>query len=221
MAGDEPRPDPLRPGPVVLFGGGGHAQSIASVLTRIGAWVVAVADPLMDTSGWGPCVALLSDDEAGVRRALERDLPAVVAIGDNRLRLGLARRLLERGVRLPYLQASTATLAEDIQIGVGSIVLEHAHVGPSSVLGAACIVNTAAIVEHHCTLGDAVHVGPAGTLCGAVVCGRGALIGAGATVAPYGVVRDRAVVGAGAVVIGQVPEHTTVVGVPADVVRRP
>lgn len=199
----------------ILFGGGGHAQSVAAVLRGVGGRVEAVADPLMDASAWGGAVTVLPDDEAGVRHALDRGLPAVVAVGDSGLRRSLAHRLLERGLRLPPVAASTATVAGGAHIGQGSVVLEHAHVGPSASVGVACIVNTAAVVEHHCTLHDAVHLGPAATLCGGAACGEGALVGAGATVVPHGVVGTGAVVGAGAVVVTAVPDRSTVVGVPA------
>jgi acetyltransferase-like isoleucine patch superfamily enzyme len=82
-------------------------------------------------------------------------------------------------------------------------------------LGVACIVNTAAAVDHECKLGDGVHVCPGARLGGCVVVERFATIGMGAVVLPRIRVGEGAVVGAGAVVVDDVEPYTVVVGMPA------
>jgi acetyltransferase-like isoleucine patch superfamily enzyme len=88
-------------------------------------------------------------------------------------------------------------------------------VAADAMLGAACIVNHKASVDHECRLGDGVHVAPGATLCGLVTVGDAAFIGAGAVVLPRLSIGADAVVGAGAVVTKDVPAGAVVTGNPA------
>jgi acetyltransferase EpsM len=83
------------------------------------------------------------------------------------------------------------------------------------------IINSSAVVEHECRIGDFAHVSSASALAGNVTVGEGAFLGVGARVLPGRRVGAWATVGAGAVVVDDVPDGLTVVGVPArPLVRR-
>lgn len=204
--------------PVVLFGAGGHARSVTDVLLRLGRSVAAVVDRSATArQGWwaGHDVQICSSDDRGVSAAIDGGCDGVLAIGANPVRVDLARRLLDSGVSLPPIVARTATVAWDADLAAGTVVMEHAHVGPGVVLGLAALVNTSAVIEHDCGVGDGAHCAPGSVLVGSARVGEGAFVGAGAIVLP-GVTAGRAtVVGAGAVVLGDVPAGATVVGVPA------
>jgi acetyltransferase-like isoleucine patch superfamily enzyme len=81
------------------------------------------------------------------------------------------------------------------------------------------IVNSGAIIEHDCILGNHVHIAPRATLGGNVLVGDFAHVGLGAAVLPSATVGAGCVVGAGAVVLRDVPTNSTVVGVPARVLK--
>jgi carbonic anhydrase/acetyltransferase-like protein (isoleucine patch superfamily) len=115
----------------------------------------------------------------------------------------------------PPVVAATATVARDAVLGAGTVVLEHAHVGPASRLGPGTIVNTGAIVEHDCTVGEAVHLAPGSVLLGGASVGARTLVGSGARVLPGVAVGCDVTVGAGAVVTRDVEDGLVVVGVPA------
>jgi len=120
----------------------------------------------------------------------------------------------------PAVVATTATVALDVELGPGTVVLEHAHVGPGSRVGRGVIVNTGAIVEHDCVVGEGSHVAPGAALLGAARVGEGSFVGSGARILP-GVWLGRDVtVGAGAVVTRNFADGRTVVGVPARAVSR-
>ncbi|MDY0208467.1 MAG: acetyltransferase, partial [Pseudomonas sp.] len=82
-------------------------------------------------------------------------------------------------------------------------------------IGAAAILNTGCSVDHDCLLGDAVHISPGARLAGGAKVGLCAWIGIGAVVRQLLTVGAYSVVGAAAAVVMDVPEHATVVGVPA------
>ena len=200
------------PGWVVL-GAGGHARSVVDVLERAGHSVVAVSGA--ETGGEPWHVDVLADDRAAFELVAARGLHAVVAIGAGQARSRLVHELLDRGLPVPSVVAATASVSPRSLLGAGTVVLEHAHVGPSTHVGPAVIVNTAAVVEHDCRVGAAAHVAPGAVLLGGAAVGGGTLVGSGARVLPGVSVGAGATIGAGAVVTGHVADGQTVVGVPA------
>jgi UDP-N-acetylbacillosamine N-acetyltransferase len=192
---------------LVLLGAGGHARSVADVADRAGSTVVTVVDP-NGAPGWDLTVVASPAQSSPTAGYL-------VCIGDNHARERATRELEELGRPLATLVATSATVASAVgAVGVGSQVLEHAHVGPGATLGRGVIVNTRATVEHDCAVGDFAHIAPAATLLGGVTVGRCTLVGAGATILPGVQVGPEAVIAAGAVVVRDVAARQVVRGVP-------
>ena len=81
-------------------------------------------------------------------------------------------------------------------------------------MGAHCIVNTHASVDHDCHLGDFVHIAPHAALCGHVEIGEGTLIGAGAVVVPGVKIGKWSVIGAGSLIRNDIPDGVLVAGNP-------
>jgi sugar O-acyltransferase (sialic acid O-acetyltransferase NeuD family) len=196
---------------IIVFGGGGHAASVVDVLRRRGITVAFVVDP----AGSALEGVTIVDDE---RRALDELVPgafAVVAVGDNGRRRSVGDAIVDHGGRLAVIAATTATIGFGAHLGDGTVVLEHAHIGPRVQIGGSSVVNTGAVVEHDVAVGRGVHVAPAAVLGGAVRCGDEALVGTSAVVLPGVEIGAGARVGAGAVVTRDVPPGVTVVGTPA------
>jgi len=98
-------------------------------------------------------------------------------------------------------QVVTRTIVStDVAEIVGATLCTHAW------LAQGVIVNTGAIVEHHCRLADFVHVAPGAVLTGRTSVGERVTIGA------------EGVIGAGSVVTCNIPACATAVGVPARLV---
>lgn len=82
-----------------------------------------------------------------------------------------------------------------------------------------CFVNTGAIVEHDCELEDYVHVAPNATLGGNVKVGTKSHIGIGDTVIQNVTIGKNVIVGAGAVILNDIPDNCTAVGIPAKPIK--
>jgi acetyltransferase-like isoleucine patch superfamily enzyme len=98
--------------------------------------------------------------------------------------------------------------------------MARAVVNPNARLGDNVIVNTGAIVEHDCILGDHVHVASGACLSGGVRVGRKSFIGVGASSIQNVSIGEGCLIGGGAAVVGDIPDHSVALGVPARIVKR-
>ena len=140
---------------------------------------------------------------------------AIVAVGDNKLRIELLNRASESGFDLISVIHPSAVVSRFAEVGRGCAVLAHGFIGPGATLGAACIVNNAATVDHDCKLGDGVHVSPGANVAGGARIGSRSWIGIGAAVREGVEIGKDVMVGAGAAVVTDIPDNSMVVGVPA------
>ena len=206
---------------LLVVGAGGHGRVVADAAAASGLWAsLAFLDdryPGLRHSGPWPVIGTVVD----AKHLSGQFDSAVVGIGNNQRRLEILALLEKLGFALPSVRHPRAAVSVHAVLGRGTVVLANASVNIGAVLGDACIVNTNASVDHDCVLEHGVHVGPGSRLAGAVRAGTMSWIGIGASVREGGVIGARAIVGAGAVVIGQVEEGRTVVGVPARDLKGP
>jgi sugar O-acyltransferase (sialic acid O-acetyltransferase NeuD family) len=205
--------------PVMILGAGGHARVVLYILEASGRQAAAVVGRVPELgTGFGDVPVIASDDEA-LLRAKEAGLSFIVAVGDNERRRALYERFLSEGIPANCAAHPTAVVGSRAAYGSGTVVGAMAVIAPDARVGVNAIINTGAIVEHDCLIGDHAHIAPGVRMGGQVRVGDGALIGMGAVLLPGVRVAPAAIVGAGAVVVEEVPEATTVVGVPARPVR--
>ena len=101
----------------------------------------------------------------------------------------------------------------ETQIGVGSVIMANAVINPSAYVGEHSIVNTAAVVEHDNHIGSFAHISVGARLGGTVSVGNHT--GIGATISNNISICDHCTIGAGAVIIRNIKESGTYVGIPA------
>ncbi len=199
-------------GEVLVVGNGGHARAVVDAWPTDGPQPAGYLGPEPgDVLG----LAHLGDDDALPDLAASGLHRAFVALGSNRVRAAVTRRCEAAGVELHAVVADTAQVGRTSTVGAGTVVMHRAVVGARVTVGRGVILNTASSVDHDCVVGDFVHIAPGVNLAGTVTVGDGAMIGIGASVVPGIRIGAGATVGAGAVVIRDVPDGATVVGVPA------
>jgi sugar O-acyltransferase (sialic acid O-acetyltransferase NeuD family) len=199
---------------LLIIGAGGHGKVVADTALLLGWRNVAFLDDQAAAKGSPlglPIVGTL-DDLAKQGRAFSR---AIVAIGDAKLRLDLTDRCRRTGLEVVSILHPMAFVSKFASIGPGCVAFAQSAINVDATLGAACIVNTGATVDHDCVIGDGVHICPGAHLAGNVRVGDRSWIGIAATIRQGIAIGRDATVGAGAVVIADVVDESTVVGVPA------
>ena len=202
----------------VIIGAGGHAKVVIDLFRAAGQYDIA---GLVDAGAPGTLVngaAIIGGDDDLPRLRREGITHAHVAIGNNHVRLKLARKLEAMGFALANAISPTATLSPSTVLGRGIAVMAGAVVNAESRLDDACILNTRASLDHDGHIGEGAHVAPGCALAGNVTIGRLSFLGVGTSVIPGIVIGEDTVIGAGACVVRPIPARAKAYGVPARLV---
>jgi len=204
-----PPPTPVR---LLLVGGGGHALVVAEAALEAGHILAGFLDddPAAAVANAHPGIPRLG----GLNDTPESGPTArILAIGDlprRRAMIGQASPIPAHSVIHP-----DASVSPSARIGAGVFIGPHAVIHTLARIGPHAIINSGAIVDHECDIGENVHLAPGAALGGRVRVGPDTLVGLGARVIPNISIGRGCTIGAGAAVTRDIPDHTTVVGVPA------
>lgn len=208
---------------LIVIGGGGHGRVVIdAALSRPELWhVLGFTDPEAQeqTSALTGVPRLGGDDRIGFW--LDQPGPVwlvlgVGAIGGQGLRPQIvAAAEAGRSIRWATVIHRCACVSPFATIGPGSVVLAGTVVNAGAVIGKHCVLNTACVVEHDVRLGDCAQVAPGAVIGGGASIGARTYVGLGARVRDHVRVGSDCLIGMGAVVVGDVPDGLTVMGVPA------
>ena len=206
------------PSKIGLFGAIGQAKGAREVIRQYNSQIIAVFEDNPDLPSPFPDVPIYYGWDQfldWIKGQNKSDLGFCVGITDGKVRLDLHEKLIQMDLKPVTIAHPSAVIAEDAIIGEGTQIMAGAIIGPEAKIGKQCIINANASIDHDNILEDGVEIAPGVTLCGLVRVGKRVWVGAGATVLPMIKIGQNAVVGAGSVVNKDVPEDTTVVGIPA------
>lgn len=197
---------------VVIIGASGHGKVIADIVIKSGDRVKGFLDDAEDLPE-----SILGIPMLGKVRDFEKftDCRFVIAIGSAAVREKIAG-MLEGKVRwYTAVHPNAVISALGTKIGEGTVVMANAVINSGAYIGRHCIVNTSAVVEHDNRLEDYVHISPNAALAGTVTVGKRTHIGVGASVRNNLSVCADCIIGAGGVVVKDIGEPGTYIGVPA------
>lgn len=209
--------------PVVILGAGGCARDTLDVIDAINA-----VAPQFEMLGFivdaqYGCAGDLVNEKPilGDFSWLERypDVMAVSGVGAPELRRRMVQRALQVGTKFATLVHPHALLTRRVAIGTGTVILAGCLFSNQISVGAHVHVGMACIVGHDAILDDYVTLAPGAHVSGNVHLGQGANIGTGADIIEKKTIGKWSVVGAGAAVVKDVLANSTVVGVPARVIK--
>ena len=193
---------------LAIIGASGHGKVVADIARRNGYKEIVFLDDNESIHECGGYPVIGKSTEAGTI-----DADVIIGIGNAGVRMQIQESLQDE--KLATLIHPDAVIAEDVEIGAGTVVMAGAVINPGVGIGKGCIINTCSSVDHDCVLGDFVHVSVGSHLSGTVNVGKGTWIGAGVTVSNNVNICGDCMIGAGAVVIKDIDKPGTYVGVPA------
>ena len=207
---------------VLILGAGGHGRVVLDILLQArSCQVLGFLDNNKDIHGRridGLPVFGGVDDLARVARE-QKAVGAIVAIGDNGIRRGIARQVDALDIELIRAIHPSATIARNASIGRNVVIAAGAVVCANCQIGDSVILNTGCIIDHQTMIGEGTHICPGVRVAGRVKIEPGVFVGIGATIVPSVTLGCEAIIGAGSVVLEDVPSLATMVGVPARPIR--
>ncbi|MGG0276188.1 acetyltransferase [Bacillus rhizoplanae] len=198
---------------LLIIGASGHGKVAADIALKMNKWqsVSFLDDDESVKSSMGIEVIGKSAD---VFKYIE-DCDFFVGIGNNATREKIQKKLEAEGASIPILIHPSTVIGGQVELASGTIVMAGAVINCCTTIGKGCIINTGATIDHDNTIEDYVHVSPGAHLAGTVKVGRGTWLGIGSIVSNNIDITRRCKVGAGAVVVRDITETGTYVGVPA------
>lgn len=195
---------------LVIIGASGHGRVVADIAKKSGYEEICFLD---DNEALTECGGYAVIGQSN--RYIEFDCDVIVAVGDTKVRERILTEVELAGKKVPVLVHPHAIVAEDVEIGKGTVVAAGAVINPGARIGKGCIINTCASVDHDCVLGDYVHIAVGAHIAGTCTIDERTWIGAGATVSNNIRICDDCMIGAGAVVIRNIEEPGVYLGIPA------
>ena len=206
-----------------MIGAGGHARSVLDVIRSEGRYhVVGLIDSSQPkgTPGLGSQVLGQESDLPALCREQGTTL-GFVAIGDNWQRRAAMERVQALVPSFVFVSSvhPAATVAGDVTIEPGTVIMAGAVVVSGSRIGKGCIVNTLASLDHDGVMEDYSSLAPGAVTGGRVRLGTCAAVGLGARVVHNLRIGAHTVVGAGALVMQDIPPEVVAFGAPAQIIR--
>lgn len=197
---------------LIIIGASGHGKVVDDIAIKMNKW---------------QSIAFLDDDES-IRTSMglevigktadaftyKDEADFFVAIGSNTTREKIQEKLIEQGLNVVSLIHPSVVIGTDVEIGIGTAVMAGVVINSSTRIGKCCIINTSASLDHDNVIEDYVHISPGVRTAGTVRVGKGSWIGIGSVVSNNVNICSGCKVGAGAVVVKDITEPGTYVGVP-------
>lgn len=203
---------------LAILGAGGHGKVVADIALSSGWNVVEFYDDIY------PAKTSVSDFsiKGGFDNLLEQADSYDgfhVAIGDNKLRLNFLKQLLSSDFTCPNIIAPSSVISSAVKLGSGVSIMPNAVVNAKTIIGDGAILNTSCSVDHDCEIAAGVHICPGAHLAGDVSVGFCSFVGIGSTIIQGKIIGDEAIIGAASLVINNIPDNVTAVGIPSKIIK--
>lgn len=209
---------------IAIFGAGGFGSEVAMLVEHINS-----VKPTFDLLGFfddgEPKGKILNGYSVlgGISELNEWKtlLSVVLALGLPRTKKQIAERIRNENISYPVLIHPSVIMGKRdyLSIGEGSIVSAGTILTTNIRIGRHVLLNLSCTVGHQSEIGSFCSFMPMCNISGEVKIGEANLWGTGAKIINRKSVGNNVTVGAGAVIIDDVPDNVTVVGIPAKVIR--
>ncbi len=144
---------------------------------------------------------------------------AVCAIGNPRDKYAIINKVSAYNVNFTNLIHPDAQISKFVEFGFGNIICWNSFISVNTKIGNHISVNPGCGIGHDTVIGDYSTLYWNVTLSGNVKVNEGCEIGSKAVVIPKRTVGKWSIIGAGAVVVKDIPDNCTAVGIPAKPIK--
>lgn len=208
---------------IVIVGAGGFAREVAWLVEDINSknklWnLMGYIDEDLNNSGnWLNGYEVLGDFKD--IKVENREIYYVCAVGDTTSRKELSDKAEYIGLKPAILIHPSVMMSKHVEIGEGSIICCSNIITVNVQIGKHVIINLDCTLGHDVIIKDFVTILPSVNVSGNVTLKEGSNIGTGSAIIQGKEVGQNSIIGAGSVVVKDIPENCTAVGVPAKVVK--
>ena len=190
---------------IAIIGGGGLGREIRALVERDREFAGFFDDRVLDEHYLGQIEEIST--------GFDRDL--LLGIGDPVTKKHLANQLVAKGLTYANVVSKHTVVDPGFLKGSGIIICDGVIATVDCTIGSHVLLNLNVTLGHDVTIGDYSSVMPGANISGGVTIGEATLIGSGAVILQGISIGNNVKVGAGAVVTQDVPDYTTVIGIPA------
>lgn len=209
-------PDLLPRRPLVIIGAGGHAISVANVAMSIGYEIFCLVDKNKSGSKLLDFNIVSELEQLG-------DLAQysfAVAIGANASRCRVQKEVADgRNLHFPALVHASSIVSSFSTVGPGTVVMPLVAIGPNTHIGAFCILNTRASIDHDSCIDACASLAPGVTTGGNVKIGARTAVSLGAVIKHGVTIGADSVLGANSYLSTDLGSNVVAYGTPAKVIR--
>jgi sugar O-acyltransferase (sialic acid O-acetyltransferase NeuD family) len=208
---------------ILIVGASGSGKVVIDIVRSEGKY--NVAGFIDSKKGIGETVLgvpVLGDETVLSDMVEQHDISGlIVAIGDNFQRSIVSQRIAAFEPKLTFCSAvhARATIADDVVMGEGVVVMAGAVVNPGCHIGSFCLLNTGSILDHDSLMCDYSSLAPGTKVGGGCKIGEYSVLGIGSCMAHKLEVGKHTVIGAGANVVKSLGSNAVCYGSPARKVR--
>jgi len=198
---------------LLIIGASGHGKVIADIALKMNKWKSIVFLDDNENIKSSMRIEVIGKSQDAIKYIGDYDV--VVGIGNNEIRSKIQEGLELQGANIPVLVHPSAIIGQQVILGYGTVVMAGTVINCCTKIGKGCIVNTGSTIDHDNMIEDYVHVSPGVHTAGTVSIGRRTWLGVGSIVINNIRIIGDCKIGAGAVVVKNILETGTYVGVPA------
>ena len=168
---------------IIIIGSGGHAKTCIDIISNQNLYeICGIIDNDVGGKILGHTIIGKDDDLEIIFKKFKNAVIGIGQIEDNSARINIYNELKKIGFKLPTIISKNAYVSKYAEIGEATFIMQGAILGPDTIIGKNCIINTFASIEHGVFIGDNTHISTGTLVNGDVSIGNDSFIGSGAVI---------------------------------------
>jgi len=185
-----------------IIGGGGHTREVLCQMDE--CLPIFVSDDFFQDK----------ENHFKLSTLNTKEFQIMVCVGDSKLRKTIVDQLPSDTRFFTFIHPTALIMSDDVEIGDGSFIGAYSILTTNIKLGKHSLLNRACHIGHDCKVGDFLSMMPGSIISGNVKVGNKVFLGTNSSVKEQINICDNVVIGMGGVVVKDITENGTYVGIP-------